>query len=207
MAEKAIKNLSGFAVVDKTTGKTYYGCHQEWYGSDWQRRAGCGPTVASTLYYYQNRLGREWNSKEKWLALMEEVWEYVTPSSGGMPTTKMFYESVLSYTEAKGLKVQQHYCDLPEDPACRPDMAEVLKFIGDGLDQDAPVAFLNLCNGEEQNLSRWHWVTIVALEDDEKGRRISATILDEGRVQKIDLSLWLRTTTKGGGFVYFTPAD
>jgi len=28
--------------------------------------------------------------------------------------------------------------------------------------------------------------------------------LDEGLIKKIDLALWYRTTTLGGGFVYFT---
>ena len=205
MTTRSLKRLNEFTVVDENTGNRYYGCHQEWYGDAWQRRAGCGPTVATTLYFYQNRLWQRSNTKQSWLQLMNEVWDYVTPSSGGMPTTTMFFTAVLSYTRAKGLDVEHYHCELPEDRACRPTMPHVLEFIESGLQADAPVAFLNLCNGAVQNLARWHWVTIVALEYETEADQATVTILDEGQLKKIDLSLWLKTTTKGGGFVYFTP--
>ena len=66
------------------------------------------------------------------------------------------------------------------------------------------MAFLNLCNGEEKNLDRWHWVTIISLEYAKDKNQVLANILDEGVIKKISLSLWYHTTTLGGGFVYFT---
>lgn len=192
-----------FTIIDESDQKTYYGCDQEWYATEWQRRAGCGPSVATNLYSYM--VGQEdcHGNKETWLSLMEDVWEYVTPSQGGMPTTKMFYESMLSYATAKGQSLECRYCDLPENKSDRPTFTAVLKFIEDGLQNNAPVAFLNLCNGEEINLYKWHWVTIISLEYSEDGSSACATILDEGMVKKIDLVLWYETTTLGGGFVYF----
>jgi hypothetical protein len=69
------------------------------------------------------------------------------------------------------------------------------------------VAFLNLCNGSEKKLDRWHWVTLISLEYAEGGERVFADILDAGIIKRIDLALWYKTTTLGGGFVYFTARD
>jgi hypothetical protein len=140
---------------------------------------------------------------------MEKIWEYVTPTKNGVSTTKMFYEAVLSYAKSKGLNIEYEFLDLPKDKSCRPGLPEVLNFLEGALLKDAPVAFLNLCNGAEKNLERWHWVTIISLEYIGNENQVFATIMDNGRIKKIDLSLWYNTTTKGGGFVYLTasPAD
>ena len=84
----------------------------------------------------------------------------------------------------------------------RPGFDEIVDFITQGLQKDAPVAFLNLCNGEEKNLDRWHWVTIIA-SDVKSPDEIIISISDEGRIKYINLSLWVKTTTLGGGLVYF----
>lgn len=203
MIERSIHSPDLLAIVDESAPNIcYYGCHQEWYGTDWQRRAGCGPSVACNLFHYLLESGKSGNSKEKWLSLMEEAWEYVTPTTRGMPTTQLFYESVISYALAKGRNIGYKCCDLAEEKSDRPKLQEILEFISEGLGKDAPVAFLNLCNGEEQNLYRWHWVTIISLAYAEKDGKAFATILDEGLIKKIDLALWVETTTLGGGFVY-----
>lgn len=180
-----------------------YGCNQEWYGTEWQRRAGCGPTVAATLFYYLFRPDNLCYSKQGWLDRMEEVWNYVTPTERGMPTTQRFYQSVLAYAAAKHQPVDYFCCDVPEERADRPRLTDLLQFLTEGLQRDAVIAFLNLCNGEEQNLHRWHWVTIIALEYMEDGSQALLKILDEGKIKTVDLGLWLETTALGGGFVYF----
>jgi hypothetical protein len=70
------------------------------------------------------------------------------------------------------------------------------------LSRDVPVAFLNLCSGEEKNLQEWHWATIISLQAEENGL-VFVHILDEGAVRVVNLTLWLETTTRGGGFVCF----
>lgn len=209
MIRKSISNPSVLKVFDESTHKTYYGCNQEWYTTDWQRRSGCGPSVVSNIMLYLTSpafgLGQSINSKENCLSCMEEIWRYVTPTTEGIPTTKMLYEAVLTYTKSKSMNVEYGFCDLPKDRSHRPTLPEVLKFLAGALLKDAPIAFLNLCNGEEKNLDRWHWVTIISLEYAEANSAF-VTILDEGLMKKIDLALWYNTTTLGGGFVYFTPA-
>ena len=180
-----------------------YGCNQEWYETEWQRRAGCGPTVAATLFYYLFRPDNRCYSKQEWLERMEEVWNYVTPTERGMPTTQRFYRSVLDYAATKQQSIDYFCCDVPEERADRPVLADLLQFLTEGLQGDAAIAFLNLCNGEEQNLHRWHWVTIIAVEHAADGSQALLKILDEGKIKTEDLALWLETTTLGGGFVYF----
>jgi hypothetical protein len=138
---------------------------------------------------------------------MEELWEYVTPNEEGVDTTQRFYESLCSYLSHLGLKATAEICDIPEDKQQRPAYNTVVNFINQGLLQDVPVAFLNLCNGEVVNLEAWHWVTIISIEYAEKGNALYADILDEGAIKSIDLKQWYDTTALGGGFVYFKLND
>lgn len=205
MNELSISRLECLQIVGEIDQDYCYGCNQAWYGTEWQRRAGCGPTVAATLFFYLFRPGDHCHSKQEWLDRMEEVWHYVTPTERGMPTTQRFYQSVLSYGVARQQPVEYFCCDVPEVRAERPALAAVSQFLAEGLCRDAPIAFLNLCNGAEQNLYRWHWVTIIAMEQVEQGSSVLLKILDEGTMKSVDLGLWLETTELGGGFVYFQP--
>lgn len=201
--ERSIMKPQLLEVVDESTQNKFYGCNQEWYTTEWQRRAGCGPSVACNIIRYLSN-APDANGKTDWLTLMEETWEHVTPTTRGMPTTQLFYDSVLAYAKAKGMDITCHCCDIPEDTACRPALPEIVNFIENGLLHDAPIAFLNLCNGEEKNLYRWHWVTIISLDYVASSGQARVKILDEGLMKEIDLALWSETTTLGGGFVYFT---
>lgn len=210
MITKSISNPNLLKVLDEDFSEVYYGCSQEWYNTLWQRRSGCGPTVTSNIMLYINyptnnfEVGQTSYKKKNCISFMEEVWEYVTPTKEGIPTTKMFYEKVISYTKLKGMDVEFSFCDLPEDKSKRPKLSEILNFLEGALLKDVPIAFLNLCNGDEKHLEEWHWVTIISLEYTEDGQNVFVNILDEGLIKKIDLVLWYNTTTKGGGFVYFT---
>ncbi len=196
-----------FKIRDKGAGKAYYGCDQDWYTSAWQRMAGCGPSVACNIVsYLEHRLRGPGGagtciSKAAGLRRMQEAWEYVTPTKMGLPKLKMFYDALLRYTKARGLNVEYGALELPKEKSRRPGLAKVISFITDALSKDAPVAFLNLCNGAEKKLDAWHWVTIVALESAEDGKRAFVKIVDDGAIKKIDLALWYTTTKLGGGFV------
>lgn len=210
MIKKSISNPKLFKVLDEDSNEIYFGGSQEWYHTEWQRLSGCGPTTASNIIFYLNciyhhfQLKKSFNSKKNWLAFMEEIWNYVTPTERGIPSTKMFYEKVLGYAKAKEANLKVYFCDLPEDKSQCPELSEVLSFLKSALLNDVPVAFLNLCNGDEKNLDKWHWVTIISLEYTENENNIFINILDGGIIKKIDLVLWYKTTTQGGGFVYFT---
>lgn len=212
MHKKSISEPNLLKLLDERNHKAYFGCDQEWYATEWQRLSGCGPTVACNIVFYLNHLTSAFgldensNSKENCLSLMEEIWEYITPTKEGIPSTKMFYDAMLNYVKAKGVNVEYGFCDVPENKSPRPELSEIINFLESALIKDAPVAFLNLCNGEVKNLDSWHWVTIISLEYSDHGEAALVNILDEGLIKNIDLALWYNTTTLGGGFVYFTVA-
>jgi len=162
------------------------------------------------LYYMLRRNGgmpqkqdAEPTTREELLAMMEDVWKYVTPTDRGIPTTELFYEPFLDYAAAKGIDVVRcRVLNAFEEP--RPSLEEIARFLEEALAADLPVAFLNLCNGDEENLDKWHWVTLVSLDYADGGNApVWVTVFDNGEPKRANLTLWLETTTMGGGFVYF----
>ena len=89
---------------------------------------------------------------------------------------------------------------LTHDLSCAVEALQMVEDVSAraGLEEECPVAFLNLCRGKVKELDWWHWVTIIAMEGDR------VTILDSGREFDIDLALWYATTKKRGGFVRVT---
>ena len=205
----SIRHPEYFEVRGERGGASCYGCDQEWYTSEWQRLSGCGPTAASNITYYLSRTRPQAcgldvsNDRSGCLALMEQVWRYVTPTEEGVDTTGKFRESLSAYFGAAGIPAIAEICDIPENRAERPPLSAVLEFLVRAMDNDAPVAFLNLCNGAESNLEAWHWVTVTALEIGDAHEPVRLEILDESRIKQIDLKLWYDTTALGGGFVFF----
>jgi hypothetical protein len=208
MIKKSLSSPERFLIKDESTGEIFRGCAQEWYRTFWQKRAGCGPTTAANIILYMSLreknygLNLDLSIKSNCILLMEELWKYVTPTLKGVNTTKIFYSGIALFAEKTGMKAEFHSIEVPRDKSKRPGFTEVLDFIINSMDRNSPTAFLNLCNGEEECLDKWHWVTIISVEYDEVKTSAFAEILDEGTVKKVDLSLWYKTTSLGGGFVY-----
>ncbi|MFA9423982.1 MAG: hypothetical protein ACERLG_10420 [Sedimentibacter sp.] len=202
MIKKTVDNHQFFEIQDDISSTIFYGCNQEWYKKKWQRMSGCGPTAASNIVLY-NRKNMK-TSKSDAVILMEEMWKNITPTCRGVNTTKIFYDGFMSYVESKKEKATFDFIDIPKDKNMRPVFLKLLDFINTSLDNNIPLAFLNLCNGEEKCLDKWHWVTIVTLEYEESGNIAVIEILDQGTKKIIDLLLWYNTTTLGGGFVSFS---
>lgn len=201
MTKISVRNPEYFEIFDEITGEKYYGCNQEWYKKTWQRMAGCGPTVASSIIVYSKK--NAGTSKGDSLKLMDKMWEHVTPTMKGVNSTNIFYDGLVSYAESSGKHLLYDVVDVPKKKEKRPPLRKVISFIKDSLDKDTPIAFLNLCNGEEKFLDKWHWVTLVSMEYEGDLSTVTAEILDEGMKKSIDLLLWYNTTTLGGGFVSF----
>jgi hypothetical protein len=200
-------DLDLLKIMDDENNIMSYGCNQLWYHTEWQRRAGCGPSVVSNIFIYlfHHYFFDKWAevTKDKAINIMEEVWDYVTPSMRGVNTTKMLFDGAIEYAQSKSLTLNYSFLDIPNDNKSHLKMDEIIEFIEKGLAKNTPIAFLNLCNGKEERLYRWHWVTLVAVKVDKNQNNVCADILDDGEIFSIDLLLWLNTTTLGGGFVYF----
>jgi hypothetical protein len=138
---------------------------------------------------------------------MEEVWSFVTPTEEGVDTTERFRDALQAYLNTVGIHASVETCDIPEARGAKPELRDLFEFLHRAMEKDAPVAFLNLCNGEEVNLEAWHWVTVVSMEYTDDLENIQLYILDESMVKQIDLILWYKTTVFGGGFVYLNVPD
>lgn len=203
MGQFSIKNPN---ILKLTDGQiVYHGANQEWYKKFWQRMSGCGPTNASHIIWYlsntrkgcRDLVERDASTKDGFRELMDVVWKYVTPGYRGVNGTNMFVQGVRRYGEDRGFHFRFKIMDVNIEKYHRPSEEEMRDFLVDAMKKDSPVAFLNLNNGEEKNLDRWHWVTLVAYNTDTG----TAVMYDQNKSRSIDLSLWLRTTTLGGGFI------
>jgi hypothetical protein len=208
MATYSINNKNLFRIEEEITKDIFYGSNQDWYGSKWQRMSGCGPsTVANIVYYiYHAKISGPTDpvlTKEGILKLMDEVWNYVTPSLGGVSSTAMLCKGVEKYKNEKNITLTLGSIDIPKKVSQRPAPDKVTDFIRKALEKDSPVAFLNLERGEINVLDSWHWVTITSLDIDQDAGTVYVEILDSGEVKQINLLQWLQTTKLGGGFVSF----
>jgi hypothetical protein len=184
----------------------YYGPNQVWYTKRFQKMAGCGPTSCSNIVWYLSQTKDKYKelctydgvTYEGFLKLMEDIWKYVTPGIMGVRNVKIFEKGVVKYGRDKGISLSCQTFEVPEQKHLKDtDIVAAFDFIEQALKEDLPVAFLNLSNGQLINLESWHWVTIWELNR-EKG---SVSILDQSRIEEIDLKLWMSTSSKGGGFV------
>lgn len=205
--EIKLRNLENIHAKDQS-GQEYFGCDQNWYASEWQKKSGCGPTTAATLLLYLQKSGRinlpvNVLEQKDCMLLMESVWAHVTPTQDGIYLIEHFCSGVQSFAAANGFALNCHSLGITDDAAAKQGMNDAVEFIKKGLTDDCPIAFLNLCNGDVCNLEGWHWVTIVALESDDEYDQITVTIFDGDKSEKIDFKSWYQTTTGGGALVYF----
>lgn len=208
MTTRSVSDPGLLEIRDEDSGSVFFGCDQEWYRSAWQRMAGCGPTVVASILLYLSRAGSRENGaappdKRECLALMEDVWSYVTPTVRGIPSARILFDGALAYTEAKSLGIRPRFLEIPRERGRRPEFRQLLRFLGEALGNDTPAAFLNRDCGEEKRLDSWHWVTVVSLRCEEDGSFAEAEIADEGKAKTVDLAVWYRTTSLGGGLVRF----
>ena len=143
------------------------------------------------------------NKKEGLLALMNTMWEYITPGNRGVNTTKMFYDGALLYGKDRGIDLKCRVLNIEAKKSLRPSILEMSSFIDNAMNADLPVAFLNLSNGTLKNLDNWHWVTITAYDS----VKHTAIMCDQGSEHEIEMDTWIETTLLGGGLVVIEPDE
>lgn len=189
-------------------GRLHYGANQIWYPALWQQKAGCGPTVAATLFTYlaQTRAPckalctHPTYTQQGFLALMQEVWGYVTPGMMGS-TIEIFLEGALRYAKDRGVTLTPEVLDIPAERKKRPDEKALAAFFKKAFEADLPIAFQNYSNGALKNLDPWHWVTLVGFMP----ATLHAHMYDQSKQSVIDTALYLETASKAGKFVILWP--
>ncbi len=203
----SIHQPDAFHIMDGS-GRPSRGCDQDWYGSEWQRASGCGPSVASGILYYLHRTNRirlpfAVDGKSDCIGLMESVWKHVTPTSNGVDTVERFCIGVQDFTRSFARTLSCRTLEIPSKKAGRPELGEMTRFLTSGLLEDCPVAFLNLSSGRVRGIEGWHWMTVVALKTGPEPDDAQALIFDGTASIWIDLAKWHMTSALGGGFAYF----
>lgn len=195
--------------LETESGSICHGARQEWYPTEWQRKAGCGPLTAATILSYlsHTRPGLSVlypsgsRSQAEFVGLMERVWEHMTPGRLGVNSLHMFTNGVASFAGARHCILHTRELDIPRFRLARPTFSQCVAFLRTGLSADCPVAFLNFSRGKVPYLESWHWVPVIAMEQQSSGPVI-CTILNDGKERKIDFRLWYQTSRTGGGLVY-----
>lgn len=180
----------------------HYGGDQDWYKTYFKRLAGCGPTTASNIVMYEEKkLGvKDDFSKEEFIKLMNDLWNYITPGMMGVNKARTYIDGFSKYNDRYKLGLINYknlhigkYDDLDKD--------YIFEFLKEAIEKDHPVAFLNLDSGKEKNLESWHWTTIIGISNE--NNNLKAVICDNTTVKDIDLGLWLSTTSSEADFIYF----
>ena len=128
---------------------------------------------------------------------MEDLGLYRLPTEHGLNSIKLFYDGIKNYYNNREVIIDYINVDIKD----KPSLDEIINFIVKELSNDRPIAFLNLCNGEENNLDKWHWVLVIEMF--EENGEYFLKIIDDKEIIKINLSLWYRTITNDGGFITF----
>lgn len=196
-------------IIRENINKEAYGGNQAWYPKYWARQSGCGPTSAANIMAYLAETRAEYSNlyeqksqyREDFVSHMEVLFDYVKPGPMGVNHVDKFINGVHIYANSKGLSLKSYLLSVESKTIGKRDKKELSEFVQTAMEQDAPIAFLNLSRGAEIHLQNWHWITITSVQIEEN--HIWAVASDEGRKRRFDLLLWYMTTGMHGGLIYF----
>jgi hypothetical protein len=213
--EHAIKHPERLC-VRMEDGSTSFGISQDWLPSRWMRRAGCGPCTASGIFFYLSRKDpaleplcpfadpeAQTLTREQSVCLVSAVWKHLTPGNKGVNTVQMFLSGAMGYAHQSGVALTPMDMHIPGIASRYSPISEYVDFIQQGLEDDCPVAFLNLSNGAETNLDGWHWVTVVSLRRDPGDAKVLLEIADDTKKKTVDFKKWFGSTFLGGALAWF----
>ena len=230
MSAVGLKNM-GFLDVKDANGTVVYGGSQYWYPKgEFFAGGACGATTAANILAYILRSRHELllianasglgglaeptpetgapgeniaaNDKTGYIGFMKTVYRYFSPSMIGLHFP-WFVKGVARIAKERDLPVSAVFLNVPLWRPGRSDFSKTAGFIRASLDEDIPVAFLALSTGGVENLYKWHWVTIIGLDEDNK----RVKVLDNTKTSWTDLGRWLSKSVLGGTFVRITVPD
>lgn len=206
MSIKELKSIETFCIKDEK-GNEYYGGNQKWFvGKDFVKDAACGATTCANILGYMSMHYEEYDAicnydihdKDDFTKFMKEIYPYVRPGFMGiMPGD--FVRGGVEFAETKGISLTSDLLTIPATNSKRPALEYMIKWISAAIEDDVPVAFLNLSSGRVKNLDGYHWVTIVAIDLDKR----TVKIVDNGKLLDVDIAKWLKKSTVGGAFILF----
>lgn len=172
MKELSLRSTGFVPLAETKTRRFTYGGNQAWFVKKSHRIRGCGPVAAANLLCYLAGSEEKYRplypgealTQTDFLALMDTMYAELSPAwIGGLFSCKRFARGVTHWAKSRGVLLTAHL----SGPRTH-SQADCLASIRQGLEQDRPVAALNLKwrhiipSGENFG---WHWVTITGLRE------------------------------------------
>lgn len=193
------------------TDRFAYGGKQAWFAKKSRRVRGCGPTAAANILCYLAGSAEKYRplcpdgaTRESFLVLMDALYTALAPSFiGGLFSRRRFSRRVVRWAQKRGVALTAHQAGTRTH-----SQQECLAMIRHGLEQDRPVATLNLKwryivpGGEDFG---WHWVTITGLQEEADGKT-QIVVSSWGRRFLLDWNSYWQACRRAflpGGFVWF----
>ncbi len=142
-----------------------YGYNQGWYKTSFQRTRGCGPTAASMLLLYLTirevgGLPYRSDSISSITEVLEDVWKFVTPGwLLGLNSTQKFCKGMEKLFRHYGLNWKCSRLSIAAIPSHRSSLAQVIKFLEDGIALDCPI-----CRRSKSSSSKYFMSSMISLE-------------------------------------------
>lgn len=170
-------DVKGFPLVKDENGELFYGGSQDWYARKFARLAGCGPTCAANLAacygigvgpdlgFYE---GAPVYSKNHFLNLMNQTYQYVKPGLSGFPWRDRFQDNFLAYASDRHAFFDTDFLE------SWMDTDTPYEFVRREIDAGRPLAMLILGHTEATiDDETWHWMAVTGCEPGKKQLIIS----------------------------------
>jgi len=143
-----------------------YGANQDWFNSEWAKKAGCGSVLGSILYAFYT--GIQKSSKEEFIKIMEDLYTYMTPGKMGFPYFYKFAHQFVLRMEKENIQLKPIYLKRSKS------IESSIQFVKKSIDTKHPVGVLILSHkAKELEEDNWHWVCITGyIEEDKKIKMI-----------------------------------
>ena len=182
---------------------SYYGGSQNWFPKKLHMLSGCGPVAAANITAYLSQtFADRYNTLyphkgiiniKDFTMHMVEIRKYVKPGLFGLTSVEQFSDSVLAFSNDRGVSLVSHILDANAD-----SIQDAVNFIAQALSQKLPVAILVLKHSlKEFKEYTWHWMTITGLVLNSKNNSPYISVSTYGERQEINLDLlWNKRRSK-----------
>jgi hypothetical protein len=164
-----------------------YGGNQDWFADQWAQKAGCGSVLGSNLYaYYHCQTKYE---LDDFIAVMEQMFEYMTPGYMGYPYLYKFARTFVRIMAKDGIALKPVYQKRSKN------YKQALTFVLNSIHENHPVAMLILHHrAKELEEDNWHWICLTGYIEKKDGYDIIFS--DCGQRRIIDAHILFDTYDK-----------
>ncbi len=221
----SLKNNCFVNIVDEY-GNSYYGGNQAWFEQSAARASACGTVCAANICAYMSKTQPKYYnlykydsnySKDYYLRHMNEVYNYISPIvlfklpkffrdkkilgfylkedlNFGIPSVGYFSKEFKKFARTRGVMLRKKVFKRGWS------RAKARGFIREALENDKPVALLNLFNSKLKRIETiscsgerfygsydQHWVTITGMTIDKNTGKVYLEVSSWGCKAKLDL--------------------